>query len=180
MKISPEGVVAGARQVFSPNCDERPAGEPITLIVLHNISLPPGEFGGDAITQLFTNCLDYGAHSYFATLNGIEVSAHFLVRRDGELIQFVPCGQRAWHAGRSCWRGRERCNDYSIGIELEGTDEAPYADAQYEILAVLVGALYHRYPIREVVGHSDIAPVRKSDPGAAFDWSRFRGLLGSV
>lgn len=177
MKISPEGVVAGVLQVRSPNCDERPAGEPITLIVLHNISLPPGEFGGDAITRLFTNCLDYGAHPYFATLRGIEVSAHFLVRRDGELIQFVPCALRAWHAGRSSWQGRERCNDFSVGIELEGTDEVPYCDAQYETLAALVGALCRRYPVREVVGHSDVAPGRKSDPGAAFDWPRIRRMI---
>ena len=177
MKIGPEGVVASARQVRSPNCDGRPAGEPITLIVLHNISLPPGEFGGEAIASLFTNCLDFGAHPYFTTLKGVEVSAHFLIRRDGELVQFVPCALRAWHAGRSRWQDRDRCNDFSIGIELEGTDEVPYCDAQYETLAALVRALYRHYPIRQVVGHSDIAPERKSDPGAAFDWPRIRRMI---
>lgn len=177
MNVTAEGVVVEARQVSSPNCDERPPGEAVTLVVLHSISLPPGEFGGSEIEGLFTNALDCGAHPYFARLKGLQVSAHFLVRRDGELIQFVPCSRRAWHAGRSAWRGRERCNDFSIGIELEGADGVPYTDAQYEALAALVPALGARYPIGEIVGHSDVAPARKTDPGAAFDWPRLRKMI---
>jgi len=177
VNITVEGVVPLARQIPSPNCDERPAAEEVTLVVLHNISLPPGEFGGDEIFRLFTNALDHGAHPYFANLKGVEVSAHFLVRRDGELIQFVPCARRAWHAGPSCWQGRERCNDFSIGIELEGTDDTPYTDKQYETLAALVRALCGRYPLRDVVGHCDIAPGRKTDPGAMFDWPKFRSMI---
>ena len=177
MNITAEGVVPLARQVPSPNSDERPPAEAVTLIVLHNISLPPGEFGGDEIFRLFTNALDHDAHPYFASLKGIEVSAHFLVRRGGELIQFVPCARRAWHAGRSCWQGREQCNDFSIGIEIEGTDETPYTDTQYETLAVLVRALCSHYPVRDVVGHCDISPGRKSDPGPVFDWPKFRRMV---
>ena len=160
------------RTVDSPNHDERPPGSEISLVVLHSISLPPGEYGGDSIERLFTNCLDPEAHPYFREVCGLKVSAHFLVRRDGSVIQFVPVERRAWHAGVSSWRGRERCNDFSVGIELEGTDDLPYEDAQYVTLRALVAALRARYPIEDVVGHSDIAPGRKTDPGIAFDWSR--------
>jgi AmpD protein len=166
--------------VPSPNCDARPEGEAITLLVVHNISLPPGEFGGDGVIELFCNRLDPAAHPYYAGLQGLRVSAHFFIRRDGELIQFVPCGQRAWHAGASLWCGRERCNDFSIGVELEGTDDLPYGDAQYATLAALTRQLQAAYPITAITGHSDIAPGRKTDPGPAFDWARFRSDLGAA
>ena len=156
----------------SPNQDERPAGTEISLIVIHSISLPPGEYGGEAIEQLFTNCLDPEAHPYFRDICHLKVSAHFLVRRGGEVIQFVPPERRAWHAGVSCWRGRERCNDFSIGIELEGSEEAPFADAQYSALASLIRQLQGTLPIRDLAAHSDVAPGRKTDPGAHFDWPR--------
>jgi AmpD protein len=146
---------------------------------VHGISLPPGEFGGDAIERLFTNRLDPSGHPYFASIASLKVSAHFLIRRDGELAQFVGCNERAWHAGVSSWRGRERCNDYSVGIELEGTDDIPYAAAQYTKLARVVRALRRAYPIAEVVGHNDVAPGRKTDPGPAFDWARLRRLLAT-
>jgi AmpD protein len=176
LTIDAHGVAALARQVVSPNRDRRPPGTEVTLLVVHGISLPPGEFGGDGILDLFTHRLDPEAHSYYATIAGLAVSAHFLIRRDGALIQFVPCAERAWHAGSSAWKGREQCNDYSIGVELEGTDEIPYAAAQYAMLARLVRALRRRYPIADIVGHSDIAPGRKTDPGPAFDWDRLRCL----
>ena len=166
-----------ARYVASPNCDERPDGVEVTLAVIHGISLPPGQFGGKGIEQLFTNRLDSGAHPYYATLAGLRVSAHFVIRRNGALLQFVPGARRAWHAGASSWQGRERCNDFSIGIELEGTDTLPYAAAQYTLLARLLKALTRRYPIRHVVGHRDIAPGRKTDPGPAFDWARLSRLI---
>ncbi len=171
------GILAGVAQVPSPNCDERPDDGPITLLVVHNISLPPGEFGGDAIANLFTNALDFSAHPFYETLRELKVSAHFLIRRDGSLMQFVPCVKRAWHAGASSWCGRERCNDFSVGVELEGTDEKPYAEHQYRRLAELVAVLRARYPITDIVGHADIAPARKTDPGPAFDWAHFRVLL---
>jgi len=177
--LDQEGVLGWAIQVPSANCDERPDGEAISLVVIHAISLPPGEFGGDAIERLFTNTLDCAAHPYFETLHGLRVSAHFLVRRGGDVVQFVPCGKRAWHAGASRYAGRERCNDFSVGIELEGTGDIAYTNAQYEALAVLVGALAARYPIADVVAHSDIAPGRKTDPGPAFDWERLRAVLRS-
>jgi AmpD protein len=158
----------------SPNCDARPHDAAVTLLVLHNISLPPGKFGGKAVVELFTNRLDPAAHPYYATIAKLRVSAHFLIRRDGELIQFVPCALRAWHAGASRWRGRAACNDFSIGVELEGTDELAYESAQYATLARLTRALRRRYPIAEAVGHRDIAPRRKTDPGPAFDWVRYR------
>ncbi len=180
MKFTEQGVFSQARQVPSPNCDERPAGEPIVLVVLHGISLPPGEFGGNAILDLFTNALDCEAHPYFDGLRGMRVSSHFLIRRDGELIQFVPCARRAWHAGLSRWRERDQCNDFSIGIELEGTDTIAYSSSQYEALVPLVRALRERYPIADVVGHSDIAPGRKTDPGASFDWQRLRTMLAQA
>jgi AmpD protein len=163
--------------VASPNFDPRPAGTPISLLVVHNISLPPGEFGGDGVVRLFTNTLDHAAHPYYAALRDLRVSSHFLVRRDGAVLQFVSCLDRAWHAGVSCWQGRERCNDFSIGVELEGGDDLPYAEAQYLVLADLTRALRARYPIADIAGHSDIAPGRKTDPGPAFDWRHYRSLL---
>jgi len=169
--------VKGAQFIASPNCDERPSGCAIELLVIHYISLPPGEFGGPGIIALFTNRLNSAAHPDYTTLAGLKVSSHFLIRRDGEIIQFVPCVKRAWHAGESSWKGRTRCNDYSIGVELEGTDDVPFTDAQYERLAELTRALKASYPIRDVVGHSDIAPARKSDPGPRFDWARYRAML---
>ena len=159
--------------MLSPNSDSRPEGAAVSLMVLHSISLPRGKYGGDAIERLFTNRLDPVAHASFADLAGLRVSSHFLVRRDGALIQFVPLQRRAWHAGVSNWRGRERCNDYSVGIELEGTDDSAFADAQYARLGQLTRTLQKLLPIRDIAGHSDIAPGRKTDPGTRFDWPRF-------
>ena len=174
MNITHDGLLEGDGVTYlaSPNCGERPASMAIELIVVHNISLPPGEFGGPGIADLFLNRLRAEAHPYYADIAGLRVSAHFLIRRDGSVIQFVPCTQRAWHAGVSQWRGRSRCNDFSVGIELEGTDEIPFEDAQYGRLGALLGALKGRYPIVEVTGHCDVAPGRKTDPGAAFEWDR--------
>lgn len=177
MDLGPDGIVSGARQVPSPNCDDRVGGEPITLLVVHSISLPPGEFGGESVERLFTNRLDANAHPYFAGLKGMRVSAHFFVRRGGTIVQFVPVGRRAWHAGTSSWRGRARCNDFSVGVELEGTDDAAFEAAQYVRLAELVRALRSRLPLREIAAHSDIAPGRKSDPGPLFDWPHCLSLL---
>jgi len=178
LKIDVDGRVDGATQIPSPNCDERPPETEVSLIVVHGISLPPGRFGGDAIPRLFTNRLNRASHPYFASIAGLRVSAHFLIRREGALLQFVPCAARAWHAGASAWRGRSSCNDFSIGIELEGTDDRPYTGAQYRMLSRLVRALAARYGIREVVGHSDVAPGRKTDPGLRFDWRRVPHLAG--
>jgi N-acetyl-anhydromuramoyl-L-alanine amidase len=161
----------------SPNCDERPAGVEVSLVVLHSISLPPGEYGGDGIERFFTNRLDPAAHPYYREIQGLKVSSHFLIRRDGELVQFVPVERRAWHAGASCWRGRGRCNDFSVGIELEGTDDSPFADPQYATLARLLMDLRTKLPLRDIVGHSDIAPGRKTDPGPRFDWPRLFAAL---
>ena len=173
MKIDAAGWSDCARRIDSPNCDARPPQTDITLLVIHNISLPPGEFGGPGVEQLFTNRLDPDAHPYFAGIHSLRVSSHFFIRRDGELIQFVSCAQRAWHAGASSWRGRERCNDFSIGVELEGSDDQPYSVAQYDRLNRLIKALGVAYPtLVERTGHSDIAPGRKTDPGPYFDWSR--------
>jgi AmpD protein len=172
MRIGRDGRVTGARFVASPNCDARPRGTPVTLAVVHSISLPPGRFGGEAIERLFTNRLDPDAHPYFREIAHMRVSAHFLVRRDGALVQFVPVHRRAWHAGASRWRGAERCNDFSVGIELEGTDRTRFADAQYRCLARLMRALAARLPLRAIAAHSDVAPGRKTDPGARFDWAR--------
>jgi len=172
LSIDRGGLADAAAQVPSPNFDERPPSTDISLVVIHGISLPPGRFGGDAIERLFTNRLDPCAHPYFATIAGLRVSSHFLIRRNGALLQFVACGARAWHAGESIWRGRTQCNDFSIGIELEGTDDRPYTTAQYRRLRALLAALSRRYGIRDVAGHSDIAPGRKTDPGPSFDWSR--------
>jgi AmpD protein len=172
------GMCSGANWIPSPHCDERPEGEAISLLVIHAISLPPGEFGGRAITDLFLGRLHPGEHPYYPGLAGLRVSAHFLVRRDGEVLQYVPCELRAWHAGESAWNGRDRCNDFSIGVELEGTDEVPYTDAQYDSLARLTEALFERYGRLGVAGHSDIAPGRKTDPGPHFDWERYRRAAG--
>jgi N-acetyl-anhydromuramoyl-L-alanine amidase len=177
LEIDADGLARGVPFVRSPNCDERPPGTAIDLLVIHAISLPPGEFGGTGIVELFQNRLDAAAHPYYAGIAALRVSAHFLVRRDGSLVQFVPCEKRAWHAGESAWRGRSRCNDFSIGIELEGTDETPFEGAQYDALARVARALQAAYPLRSITGHSDIAPGRKTDPGPCFDWARFRALL---
>jgi len=181
MHIDPAtGLLRATRQVLSPHQDARPGSAVPELIVVHGISLPPGEFGGPFVEQLFAGGLDAHAHPYFADVAGLQVSAHALIRRDGSVIQFVPFGLRAWHAGVSTWQGRAACNDFSVGIELEGTDELPYEPAQYRALAQLIAALCVTYPTlsaQRVVGHSDIAPGRKSDPGAGFDWPGLRQLL---
>jgi AmpD protein len=159
--------------VASPNHDARPPETPIELLVIHSISLPPNEYGGDAIERFFTNVLDHSEHPYFEQLKGVRVSSHFLVRRDGQVIQFVACNKRAWHAGVSTWRGRTCCNDFSIGIELEGSDFETFTERQYAALARLTRRLKRAYPIRDITGHSDIAPERKTDPGPFFDWDQF-------
>jgi AmpD protein len=169
--------IISALQLRSPNCDERPQGEKISLIVIHSISLPPGEFGGPWIDDLFLGTLDSEAHPYFKEIAGLEVSSHFLIRRDGSLVQYVPCELRAWHAGASTWKGRERCNDFSIGIELEGADDVPFAEPQYETLARLTKALFQRYGTLDLAGHSEVAPGRKTDPGPWFEWARFRASV---
>lgn len=174
LDIDEAGRCPQARFVASPNADDRPDKATIDLIVIHNISLPPDVFEGDAIERLFTNRLDASEHPYFERIAGLRVSAHFLIRRDGELVQFVECGRRAWHAGASTWRGRERCNDFSIGIELEGSDTQGFEDRQYEASTSLVRALTRRYAIEGVRGHEHIAPGRKTDPGPLFDWPRFK------
>jgi AmpD protein len=174
------GLLAGATQVLSPYRDARPAGAVPELLVVHGISLPPGEFGGPWIDRLFCGQLPATAHPLFAGVAALRVSAHALIRRDGSIRQYVPFGERAWHAGRSSWRGRDACNDFSVGIELEGTDQLPYEDAQYAALAALIAALCRAYPslgVERITGHSDIAPGRKSDPGPAFDWQRLHALL---
>jgi len=177
----PEGWLEGTRRVLSPNCDSRPPDTEISLLVLHAISLPRGEYGSDAgddaVERLFTNRLDPAAHPSFAELAGLRVSSHFLIRRSGSLVQFVPVGMRAWHAGASRWRGRQRCNDFSIGVELEGTDDSEFGAAQYPALAGLLARLRQRLPLREIAAHSDVAPGRKADPGARFRWRR---LLAAV
>lgn len=178
MKIDATGRASGVRFVASPNHDRRPAGGRISLLVIHNISLPPEVFDGDAVERLFTNRLDTRAHPYYVQLEGLRVSAHFLIRRDGGIIQFVSCGKRAWHAGVSSWRGRERCNDYSLGIELEGSDHCPFSARQYAALVYLTRRLCRKYPIRDIVGHADIAPLRKTDPGPYFDWNHYFSALG--
>jgi N-acetyl-anhydromuramoyl-L-alanine amidase len=177
------GLLAGVRQVLSPHCDTRPAGVLPTLLVVHGISLPPGEFGGPWIDRLFTGALPPQAHPYFREIEGLRASAHALIRRDGQIVQYVPFGERAWHAGKSEYRGVSACNDFSIGVELEGTDDTPYTDAQYAALAALTMALLAAYPslsTEHIVGHRDIAPGRKTDPGPAFDWGRFRGSIQSA
>ena len=175
-----DGWMPAARRIDSPNFDDRPPEASVTLVVVHAISLPPSQFGSDDIARLFTNTLEPDQHPYFSTINTLRVSAHFLIRRDGELVQFVSCRQRAWHAGVSAWNGRERCNDFSIGIELEGCDELPFEDAQYARLVVLLAALQSCYPIDAVVGHSDISPGRKTDPGPCFEWRKIKAPGASV
>jgi AmpD protein len=175
LSIDTHGWLRGVARVPSPNADERPPECEPELVVVHGISLPPGEFGGPWIDRLFTNTLPADAHEYFATIDRLRVSAHALVRRDGEIRQYVPFTRRAWHAGESSWCGRQRCNDFSIGIELEGTDEIAYEPAQYETLARIISALRAAYPrLRDadIVGHDEIARGRKTDPGPAFDWDR--------
>lgn len=180
--VNDSGLLDAARFVPSPNCDARPEPVDIGLLVIHNISLPPQQFGGPHIEALFTNCLDPDAHPFFREVHSLEVSSHLLIRRDGELVQYVPFHRRAWHAGRSCFGGRERCNDFSIGIELEGADDVAYEAVQYARLADVTRALMRTYPgiTRErIVGHCDIAPGRKTDPGPAFEWGRYFDALGS-
>jgi AmpD protein len=170
------GWLRRARWAPSPNFGPRPAATPVDLVVLHSISLPPGEYGGDAIERLFANSLDWSAHPYYETIRGATVSAHFLIRRHGELVQFVSCDERAWHAGASQWEGRAECNDVSVGIELEGLEGQGFDDAQYPALADLLRSVALRYPIVAVAGHEHVAPGRKNDPGAGFDWLRLRRL----
>jgi AmpD protein len=182
LQIEPAtGLLAGVRQVLSPHCDARPKDVAPELIVVHGISLPAGEFGGPWIDRLFAGDLPSDAHPSFHDTAGLRVSAHAVIRRDGAITQYVPFGMRAWHAGQSQYQGRSGCNDFSIGIELEGTDHIPYAPAQYESLAALVAALLSTYPTlsaEHIAGHSDIAPGRKTDPGPAFEWARWRKMLG--
>jgi AmpD protein len=173
-QIGPDGWCSGLARQPSPNFDARPAGMSVDLLVIHHISLPPGRFGGPFIADLFSNQLDCDAHPYFDQLRTLRVSAHFLIRRDGEAIQFVSTDDRAWHAGVSSFAGRERCNDFSIGIELEGTDSEPFTPSQYDALVVLTHAVRARYPIMDIVGHEHIAPGRKTDPGPFFDWAYYR------
>ena len=181
MHIDPKtGLLHGARQCPSPNCNARPQPDDISLLVIHGISLPPNQFGTPDIDRFFTNCLDPDTHPYFREICGLQVSAHLLIRRDGEVVQYVPFHQRAWHAGESVFAGRDNCNDFSIGIELEGTDEQPYEAIQYEQLQRVVRLIQEAYPAitpERIVGHCDIAPGRKTDPGPAFDWQRFRAGL---
>ena len=181
MRIDPTtNVITGVNFVPSPNADERPEGCCVDLIVIHNISLPPGEFGQGYVHQLFTNTLDRNAHNYFARLGGLRVSSHLLIERSGKMTQFVPFHRRAWHAGQSNFLGRDCCNDFSIGIELEGTDDTEYTDEQYRVLSAVIVSLQMTYPglsSQQIVGHCDIAPDRKTDPGSSFDWDRLRSQL---
>ena len=178
MLIDAEGYLVPVRYIPSPNCDERPDRNDISLLVIHSISLPPEEFGSENVIELFTNQLDPQIHPYYRQLEGLKVSSHFFIRRNGEIIQFVPCTLRAWHAGVSDWQGRSRCNDFSIGIELEGSDNQPFEPVQYTRLVKLTQAIQVTYPVRNIVGHADIAPQRKTDPGPYFDWQGYRQALG--
>lgn len=173
-----DGWLSEAARCPSPNFGPRPPGMPIDLAIVHSISLPPGEYGGDHIERLFTNTLDWDAHPYFQQIRGLEVSAHFVIRRDGQLVQFVSVLDRAWHAGRSSWCGRDNCNDYAIGVELEGLEDHPFEPAQYEALARLLAQINTEWPLQGVVGHEHVAPGRKRDPGQAFDWTALRRRLG--
>ncbi len=176
------GLVKEARQLMSPNCDLRPDETDISLIVIHGISLPPGKFSNNYIDQLFSNQLDPNEHPYFKEIAGLKVSSHLLIRRDGEMVQYVPLNKRAWHAGVSCYETRDCCNDFSIGIEMEGEDETPYTDIQYQILSKLIKSLIDTYPAlneKTITGHSDIAPGRKTDPGESFDWNHLNSLISS-
>ena len=178
MRLDDNGWCASLRQIPSPNYRPRSAREAVQLAVVHAISLPAGEFGGDDVERLFTNTLDCGCHPSYESLRGVCVSAHFFIRRNGELIQFVSCRDAAWHAGESRWRGRQNCNDFSIGVELEGTDDVLYDDCQYDVLAALLTALARCYPGIKVAGHEHIAPGRKTDPGRTFDWARLFAIIG--
>jgi N-acetyl-anhydromuramoyl-L-alanine amidase len=178
--VDAHGMVSAATFVRSPNADRRPDGTAIRLIVMHAISLPPDEFGGPGILDLFTNRLDPDAHPYYRGIAGLRVSAHFLIRRDGALYQFVPCGERAWHAGQSSWRGVANCNDFSVGIEIEGCDTSAFESVQYEVAAALTRALQAAYPIADIAAHGDVAPGRKTDPGPHFDWRRYHKLITNV
>jgi N-acetyl-anhydromuramoyl-L-alanine amidase len=173
-----EGWYRFARRLASPNCGPRPAGAQVDLVVVHSISLPPGRYGGDEVQRLFTNTLDWDAHPYFQGIRGLAVSSHFYIRRGGELWQFVSCDARAWHAGVSQYRGRDNCNDDSVGIELEGLEGERFEPAQYEALAALCAALAAKYPVQHVAGHEHIAPGRKHDPGSGFDWHLLQQSLG--
>lgn len=176
------GWLKGVRRCPSPNYDARPEATPISLLVIHNISLPPGEFGSAHIDQLFCNTLDPCEHPYFAEIQGLEVSSHLLIRRDGEVVQYVPLTARAWHAGQSHFEGCDRCNDFSIGIEMEGTDDQAYTDAQYATLTPLSEVILAHFPDitpHRIAGHADISPGRKTDPGPSFDWLRYRHSLQS-
>jgi AmpD protein len=181
MRVDPaSGLIEGVRFVPSPNCDARPTGAAPEVLIIHAISLPPGQFGGPAIEALFCNALDPGAHPYYSQIHGLEVSAHLLVRRDGSVTQFVPLHLRAWHAGQSCCEGRTRVNDFSIGIELEGADDVPFEPVQYDALGALSRAILRAYPAitpQRIYGHADISPGRKTDPGPHFEWRRLRALL---
>ena len=176
-QLASTGLLAGVRYLASPNCDDRPVDEPVRLLVVHAISLPPGAFGGDGVERLFTNTLDPLAHPSYRPIHDLRVSAHFFIRRTGAVIQFVPVTKRAWHAGVSCWRGRARCNDFSLGVEIEGCDDKPYEPIQYLRLARLIRLLRKAFPIEAIAGHADIAPGRKTDPGPCFDWQRLNQLL---
>lgn len=180
MDIDKEGWCLEANRLVSPNQNERPSGQEIDLLVIHNISLPPGHFGGYFIADLFLNRLDCDAHPFFDQLRSLKVSSHFFIRRDGSLFQFVSCDKRAWHAGVSSFADREGCNDFSIGIELEGTDFVSFEPAQYDTLASLTAALCRRYPLKAITGHQHIAPARKTDPGPFFDWQRYKKMLRST
>jgi AmpD protein len=174
IQINSNGICSEAKFIASPNIDARPNPEDISLIVIHNISLPPNQYGGNGVIELFTNQLNPDEHPYYAEIAHLKVSSHFFIRRDGELIQFASCNDRAWHAGTSNWQGRERCNDFSIGIELEGSDFETFEPMQYETLETLIASIKVRYPIEAIAGHSDIAPGRKTDPGPYFNWSRIK------
>jgi AmpD protein len=174
IQINSNGICSEAKFIASPNIDVRPNAEDISLIVIHNISLPPNQYGRNGVIELFTNQLNPDEHPYYAEIAHLKVSSHFFIRRDGELIQFASCNDRAWHAGTSNWQGRERCNDFSIGIELEGSDFETFEPMQYETLETLIASIKVRYPIEAIAGHSDIAPGRKTDPGPYFNWSRIK------
>lgn len=177
------GWLKGVRRVVSPNCNHRPPNTDINLLVIHNISLPPGQYGGDHIERFFTNRLDHSLDPFYKEIEGVEVSSHLLIKRTGEVVQFVSFEERAWHAGLSAFQSRENCNDFSIGIELEGEDDVPYTDAQYEVLVCVTRCLMRAYPgiaSDRIVGHQDIAPGRKTDPGAAFDWDGYLGLVNTT
>lgn len=180
MKLDGKGMLEGAEYIPSPNFDERPDGIDISLIVIHNISLPPGEFGGRGVIELFTNSLNEKDHPFYPGIKGLKVSSHFFIDRRGRVFQFVPVAMRAWHAGVSSWQGRERCNDFSVGIELEGTDHVPFTEEQYESLGSLTLAILEIHPSCGLAGHSEIAPGRKTDPGPFFDWNRYRFSIGKL